>query len=181
METFLRVLLLGAATLLLPGCASLWPFGGDDEAAAAAEEPETVFTDSAEEPSPVPPRVIDPQVERREIKPAKIDTENWEAGLTVGSLSVEDFEVNVVYGARIAYHINEDFFAEGIIGQSDAGLSSFERLSGGASSSPASARACRAATRPSSWLVSVASRLFGAMPNAAGGKGTASRNPPRAA
>ena len=76
--------------------------------------------------------MIDPQVERREVKPAKIDTENWEAGAYVGSLSVEDFEVNLVYGARIAYHLNEDFFAEAIGGTSDAGLSSFERLSGGA-------------------------------------------------
>ena len=58
------------------------------------------------------PVVIEPQVERREVKPAKIDTENWEAGVYVGSLSVEDFEVNPVYGARIAYHITEDFFAE---------------------------------------------------------------------
>jgi outer membrane beta-barrel protein len=62
----------------------------------------------------------------------KIDTENWEAGAYIGSLSVEDFEVNMVYGARLAYHISEDFFAEGILGTSDAGLSSFERLSGGA-------------------------------------------------
>jgi len=76
--------------------------------------------------------VIDPQVERRDIRPARIDTENWEAGAYLGSLSVEDFEVNVVYGARLAYHINEDFFAEGIVGRSDAGLSSFERLSGSA-------------------------------------------------
>ena len=77
------------------------------------------------------PVVIEPQVERREVSGAKIDTENWEAGVYVGSLSVEDFEVNVVYGARIAYHLSEDFFAEAIAGTSDAGLSSFERLSGG--------------------------------------------------
>ena len=69
------------------------------------------------EPPPPPeageaPVVIDPQVERREIETAKIDTENWEAGAYVGSLSVEDFEVNLVYGARIAYHLSEDFFAE---------------------------------------------------------------------
>jgi outer membrane beta-barrel protein len=94
--------------------------------------------DEPEEPPPPPeqagetPAVIEPQVERREVRQAKIDTENWEAGAYLGSLSVEDFEVNVVYGARIAYHINEDFFAEAIAGTSDAGLSSFERLSGGA-------------------------------------------------
>jgi len=37
-----------------------------------------------------------------------------------------------VYGARLAYHLSEDFFAEAIGGTSDAGLSSYERLSGGA-------------------------------------------------
>ncbi|HXV39634.1 MAG TPA: outer membrane beta-barrel domain-containing protein [Steroidobacteraceae bacterium] len=121
MENRIRVLFLSAA-LVMAGCSSL-PWRDEDPVAA----PEPAAGESEETPV-----VIEPQVERREIKPAKIDTENWEAGATVGSLSVEDFEVNIVYGARIAYHINEDFFAEGIVGQSDAGLSSFERLSGGA-------------------------------------------------
>ncbi|HKX58694.1 MAG TPA: outer membrane beta-barrel domain-containing protein [Steroidobacteraceae bacterium] len=93
--------------------------------------------DAPVEPPPPPeageaPAVIDPQVERRAAEAPKIDTENWEAGVYVGSLSVEDFEVNVAYGARIAYHLSEDFFAEALVGTSDAGLSSFERLSGGA-------------------------------------------------
>jgi len=106
----------------MAGCSSLPWRDGKPEAAPATAVP-------AEGETPV---VIDPQVERRDIKPAKIDTENWEAGAYIGSLSVEDFEVNVVYGGRIAYHISEDFFAEAIVGTSDAGLSSFERLSGGA-------------------------------------------------
>jgi len=76
--------------------------------------------------------VITPEVERREVRPAKIDTENWEVGAYAGSLSVEDFEVNIVYGARLAYHISEDFFAEALYGTSDAGISSYERLSGSA-------------------------------------------------
>ncbi len=121
MENRIRVLLLSAA-LVMAGCSSLPWRDQDPEPApepAAAEADET-------------PAVIEPQVERRKVKPAKVDTENWEIGATVGSLSVEDFEVNILYGARVAYHINEDFFAEGTVGSSDAGLSSFERLSGGA-------------------------------------------------
>lgn len=118
METRLRFLLL-TGLLALAGCATT---GGTPGPAPATTAPE-----GAESPS-----VITPQVERREVRVADIDTENWEAGAYVGSLSVEDFEVNIVYGARIAYHISEDFFAEGIVGTSDAGLSSFERLSGGA-------------------------------------------------
>ncbi len=121
MENRVRILLL-SAVVLMAGCSHM-PWRDDEPAEEAPPPPEQ---------SGETPVVIDPQVERREIKPAEIDTENWEAGAYIGSLSVEDFEVNVVYGARVAYHISEDFFAEGIVGTSDAGLSSFERLSGGA-------------------------------------------------
>ena len=76
--------------------------------------------------------MIDPDVERREIKEPKIDTENFEIGAFVGIMSVEDFESNIVYGVRLAYHVTEGFFVEGTFGQTDAGLTSFERLSGGA-------------------------------------------------
>ena len=79
-----------------------------------------------------PGQVIDPDVERREIKEPKIDTEHFEIGAFVGIMSVEDFESNIVYGARLAYHVTEGFFVEGTFGQTDAGLTSFERLSGGA-------------------------------------------------
>jgi outer membrane beta-barrel protein len=120
MENRIRILLL-SAVMLASGC-SYMPWRED---AAEAEPPPP--PDAAEAPA-----VIDPQVERRDVETAEIDTENWEAGAYVGSLSVEDFEVNLVYGARIAYHLSEDFFAEAIAGTSDAGLSSFERLSGGA-------------------------------------------------
>jgi len=122
MENRIRILLL-SAVVALGGCSSL-PWRNDrPEAATPAGEA------AGDGETPV---VIDPQVERREIKPARIDTENWEVGAYVGSLSVEDFEVNMVYGGRLAYHLSEDFFAEAIVGTSDAGLSSFERLSGGA-------------------------------------------------
>jgi outer membrane beta-barrel protein len=39
--------------------------------------------------------------------------------------------VGAVYGVRLDYHITEDFFFEGSIGQSKAGTTSYERLSGG--------------------------------------------------
>jgi outer membrane beta-barrel protein len=120
MENRIRILFL-IGLLAMAGCSHM-PWRDDEPAEGPPPAENTGET----------PVVIEPQVERREIKPAKIDTENWEAGAYVGSLSVEDFEVNIVYGGRIAYHINEDFFAEAIAGTSDAGLSSFERLSGGA-------------------------------------------------
>ena len=78
------------------------------------------------------PPVIEPDIERREIDTAKIDTEDFEVGIFAGQLSVEDFGVNTVTGLRFAYHITEGFFTELSAGQSDTDRTSFERLSGAA-------------------------------------------------
>jgi outer membrane beta-barrel protein len=79
-----------------------------------------------------PPPVIDPEVARRDIEPPRIDTEDFEVGVFLGQVSVEDFGVNTVAGARFAYHVTEGFFVELAAGQADTELTSFERLSGAA-------------------------------------------------
>jgi len=78
------------------------------------------------------PAVIEPEVERRDIRIADIDTENFEVGAFIGQMSVEDFGVNTVVGARLAYHLTENFFTEVSIGRVDTEETSFERLSGAA-------------------------------------------------
>ena len=121
MESRFRILFL--STLLafgLSGCAAtknLFGFG-EEETPPPAEIPEG--------------QVIEPEVERREIREPDIDSEDFEIGAFIGVLSIEDFGSNVVYGARIAYHVTEGFFVEGSVGQSEGGLTSFEILSGGA-------------------------------------------------
>ncbi len=76
-------------------------------------------------------QVIEPELERREIKTAKIDKENFEIGGFVGIIAIEDFDSSSVYGARLAYHLTEDFFVEATYGQATGDLTSFEQLSGG--------------------------------------------------
>ena len=76
-------------------------------------------------------QLIQPEITRRDVELDKIDTEDFEATLFAGILSVEDFGANSVVGARFAYHINEDIFIEASLAQSQAGQTSFERLSGG--------------------------------------------------
>ncbi len=76
--------------------------------------------------------VIDPQLERREIKPPKIDNENFEVGLQAGIMSVEDFGSNTSVNLRMAYHVAGGFFVEGAYGQTDTDRTSFEVLSGAA-------------------------------------------------
>jgi outer membrane beta-barrel protein len=106
----LRLALAGLALGLTAGCSSR---ALDREAEADQARP-----------------VIDPQVERRDVKPPKIESSDFEAGGYVGFMSVEDFGSNTVYGARLAYHITEGLFAEATYGQTDAGKTSYENLSG---------------------------------------------------
>lgn len=121
MESRFRILFLAVAMIVLSGCGTNGFFGiGGKESAPPPAGP------------PQPEQVIDPDVERREIKEPKIDAEDFELGGFVGIMSIEDFGSDLVYGVRLAYHITEGFFVEGSVGQTEAGLTSFEVLSGGA-------------------------------------------------
>lgn len=75
-------------------------------------------------------QLIQPEIQRRKVDLAAIDTEDFEATAFTGLFSVEDFGVNLVFGARLAYHLNEDLFVEGTLGFSKAGQTSYERISG---------------------------------------------------
>jgi outer membrane beta-barrel protein len=71
-------------------------------------------------------QVIDPQVERREIHEAQIDTEDFEIGVFGGIYSVEDFGANTVAGVKLAYHVTEDFFLEAAAGLTETDRSTAE-------------------------------------------------------
>jgi outer membrane beta-barrel protein len=125
---FRLLFLIVAATLTLPGCSLISRIGGGEpELPPASNEPV-----AAEAPASQERPIIEPEVERREVRRTRIDTEDFELGVYGGVLSIEDFESNVVYGARLAYHLTEDFFLEGTLGQSRAGRTSYENLSGAA-------------------------------------------------
>ena len=118
MESRICIFLLRSVSVLvmpalLIGCS--WLRTTDDEPVYTEAEP-----------------VIKPNIERRTITEADIDSEDFEVGAYVGVLSIEDFGSNVVYGVRGDYHITEDFFAELAAGTSEAGETSYETLSGGA-------------------------------------------------
>ena len=77
-------------------------------------------------------QVIQPDLQRREIAKPKIDSQDIEAGLYAGVLSIEDFGSNAVWGGTLAYHFNEDIFIEAEYGSSEGNETSFEKLSGSA-------------------------------------------------
>ncbi|GAA0855414.1 outer membrane beta-barrel domain-containing protein [Aliiglaciecola litoralis] len=114
METRIRNIFLGAALLALSSQVFSQQ-GPQAEASANANQ-----------------SVIEPDLQRRDINESNIDSENIEIGVFVGVLSIEDFSSSTVVGASVAYHVNEDFFVQANYGQSEAGRTSFEILSGGA-------------------------------------------------
>jgi outer membrane beta-barrel protein len=125
METRLRILLLTAVLAALPGCATVRHWFHRDQATV-------VVPDGQDENAP-PPRVVEPEVARRQIKVPKIHNHNVEVGLYYGMLSIEDFGTHPSYGVSAAYHITEDFFFQAEYGRSKAGKTSFEELNPGVS------------------------------------------------
>jgi outer membrane beta-barrel protein len=107
---FLVLFLIALTALSLGGCARQRVAAGD----------------------PGRPPVIEPDIERRDIEPARIDTEDFEVGIYAGTLSVEDFGVNTVVGANFSYHVTENLFLDVGAGTSETSQTSFEVLSGAA-------------------------------------------------
>ena len=118
MEDGIRSLLLGGVTGMILVLGS----------PVMAAEPEQGSANEEEQLKPV----IQPEVDRREFKESRIDTENFEVTGFLGMMAIEDFGTNPVYGARLGYHITERLFAEGTIGRSKGGDTSYEVITGGA-------------------------------------------------
>jgi len=93
METGIRVLLLTLALALLPGCSTVrgWFHHGHKSPSPASDTADTSGGADTGGADQSPPRVIEPQVERRQIKVPKIRSSNVELGLFYGALSIEDF------------------------------------------------------------------------------------------
>lgn len=104
--------------LLLAGVCALWLAPGGALAQMADDEDELG-------------EIITPDIERRTIKEDMLDSEDFELGVFVGLLNIEDFGSNGVAGLTLAYHVTEDFFLEAAYGQSRTQKTSYELLSGG--------------------------------------------------
>lgn len=129
METGFRILLLTALLAALPGCATVRSWfhhspSSSSTASSASPADQSLPDDSTA------PRVIEPEVARRQVTVPKVRSRNFELGVEFGMLSIEDFGTNPVFGLTAAYHVTEDVFFQADAGRSTAGQTSFETLSG---------------------------------------------------
>jgi outer membrane beta-barrel protein len=97
-------------------------------AAGAAITPAALAQSQTDATAAAKPEVVVPEVERRTVKRAPVLQQNFEVGVFVGSINIEDFGTSAVYGGRIAYHLTEDFFFEAFYGDARAGRTSYEEL-----------------------------------------------------
>lgn len=63
-------------------------------------------------------QVIEPELNRRNIKIPRIKAKDLEFGIYYGVYSAEDFGSAQLTGLRLAYHVSEDIFFEGAYGVS---------------------------------------------------------------
>jgi outer membrane beta-barrel protein len=126
MDTRICVLLLSSVALGCGGCAI---FHRQADQSAPSQEPTSSTASPDSDSSSTPPTIIEPQVERREIKVPAIHPSNVELGAYYGEISIQDFGAQPVAGLRLDYHISEDFFGEITYGRAKGGLTSFETLS----------------------------------------------------
>jgi len=83
---------------------------------------------AADPPAPPNDQVVVPQVDRRDLEVPKFPSNDFEFGLYTGSYSTQNFGTSWVYGAKVGYHITEDFFVEGVYGQTKVSDELFRQI-----------------------------------------------------
>jgi outer membrane beta-barrel protein len=81
---------------------------------------------SAEKPANE--QVIQPEVERRDVKLPRFPSKDFEFGIFTGTYATQNFGASSVSGLRAGYHITEDFFAEAVYGQTKVSDETFRQI-----------------------------------------------------
>ena len=95
---------------------------------AAAALP--AFAQSTQAPPTSPPSepVVVPQVDRRDVKLPRYPSNDFELGAYTGAYATENFGTSWVYGARIGYHLTEDFFVQAVYAQTKVTDEAFRNI-----------------------------------------------------
>lgn len=73
-------------------------------------------------------QVIQPQVDRREIKLPKYPSKDFEIGLFAGTYATQNFGTSLVTGVRLGYHISEDIFVHAVYAQTKVSDENFRQI-----------------------------------------------------
>ena len=68
----------------------------------------------AQDKQPANEQVIDPELDRRDVRPPRFPSNDFEAGVFVGTFATQNFGSSVVSGLRAGYHLTEDVFVQAV-------------------------------------------------------------------
>jgi outer membrane beta-barrel protein len=83
---------------------------------------------SSQQQQPSNEQVIQPQVERREIKLPKYPSKDFAIGLFGGTYSTQNFGASAVAGVRLGYHISEDIFVDAVYAQTKVSDENYRQI-----------------------------------------------------
>src|SRR5262245_59722383 len=73
-------------------------------------------------------QVIQPQVDRREVKLPKYPSKDFEIGAYLGTYAMQNFGSSLVAGVRLGYHISEDIFVQAVYAQTKVSDENFRQI-----------------------------------------------------
>jgi outer membrane beta-barrel protein len=82
----------------------------------------------AADQKPANEQVIEPKVERRDVKLPKFPSKDFEIGIFGGTYATQNFGASAVGGLRVGYHISEDIFVEGVLAQTKVSDDTFRQI-----------------------------------------------------
>jgi outer membrane beta-barrel protein len=83
---------------------------------------------SSSQQQPSNEQVIQPQVDRREIKLPKYPSKDFAIGVFGGTYSTQNFGSSAVGGVRLGYHISEDIFVDAVYAQTKVSDENYRQI-----------------------------------------------------
>ena len=73
-------------------------------------------------------QVIQPQVDRREVKLPRYPSKDFEIGAYLGTYATQNFGSSLVSGVRLGYHISEDIFVQAVYAQTKVSDENYRQI-----------------------------------------------------
>jgi outer membrane beta-barrel protein len=83
---------------------------------------------AAADERPANEQVIQPQIDRRDVRVPKYPSNDFEFGVFYGTYATQNFGSSPLVGARLGYHITEDIFVEGVYGRTRVSDQNFRQI-----------------------------------------------------
>ncbi len=83
---------------------------------------------SAQATAPANEQVVDPQVDRRDVRVPRFPSKDFSVGVFAGTYATQNFGASAVVGLKAGYHVTEDIFVEAAFGTTKVSDETFRQI-----------------------------------------------------